>query len=401
MNTKLSWIFVAALSAASVSVSALEQHAPAPAPAKACLNVAAWTVPDGEHFRAAGTAEVLTRIVKRDVVLLGEYHDDVDDHRWQLQTLAVLFALQPNMVIGFEMFPRRVQPVLDRWVAGKLTDRQFLEQSEWDKGWNMPTELYMPLFQFARINRIPMVALNIDQTLSKAIAEKGWDAIPETEREGVGRAAAPSDAYRDLLFEIHRGHILAQGKDGMKTRKSDSAFRYFVESQTTWDRAMAEALSRQRAGREKPLAVGIMGSGHIRFGYGVPHQLHALGIKNVGTLLPLPFDYDCDEVRAGLADAVFTLPEQAAAKPEPPRLGVRLEENEDGVRIAQVTADSLAEKSGLKSGDRLLAVAGLPAKNAASVISSVREQPPGTWLPLRVQRGDQMLELVVKFPPAP
>ena len=66
------------------------------------------------------------------------------------------------MVIGFEMFPRRVQPALDRWVAGELTEAEFLQQAEWGKVWSMPAELYLPLFHFARMNRIPMLALNID-----------------------------------------------------------------------------------------------------------------------------------------------------------------------------------------------------------------------------------------------
>ncbi len=128
-------------------------------------------------------------MAKKDVVLLGEQHDEDDDHRWQLQVLAALHAQRPDMVIGFEMFPRRAQPVLDDWVAGKLTVRQLLEQSQWDSVWKLPPELYLPLFQFARINRIPMVALNVDRKLTRAIAEKGWDAIPVAEREGVGRAA--------------------------------------------------------------------------------------------------------------------------------------------------------------------------------------------------------------------
>ena len=401
MSMKPSWIFATILACITVSADVLGQPAIAPHPLPTCLNAATWTLLDGERFRTAPTGEVLTRLAKRDVVLLGEYHDVDDHHRWQLQTLAALQALQPNMVIGFEMFPRRAQPVLDRWVAGKLTEKQFLEQSEWDKIWNLPAELYMPLFQFARINRIPMVALNVDQKLSKAIAEKGWDAVPEIEREGVGRAAPPSGAYRDLLFEIHRQHVSAGGKDSVKSRKSDSTFLHFVESQTTWDRAMAEALARQRAASDKPLVVGIMGSAHIRFGYGVPHQLRALGIKDVGTLLALPADEDCADLGAGLADAVFALPAHAIAKAEPPRLGVRLEDHEDGVRIAQVTADSLAEQSGLKTGDRVLEIRGLPAKKAASMIAAVRQQPAGTWLPLRVQRGDQTLEVVIKFPSKP
>ena len=407
MKPKLPWIVAAALAAGTVGfglAGAHEAHAGASSPAQACLNPAAWMALDGERPRLTSAAAVLAGMAKRDVVLLGEHHDEDDHHRWQVQALAALHAQRPNMVIGFEMFPRRVQPVLDRWVAGELTLGQFLEQSDWDEVWSMPAELYLPLFQFARINRIPMLALNVEQKLNKAITEKGWDAVPEAEREGVGRAAAPPEAYRDFLFGVHREHATLGGKDGAKAQKTDRAFRYFVESQTTWDRAMAEALARplgRGPAADKPLVVGVMGSGHIRFGHGVPHQLRDLGVKNVGTLLPMPADADCKKIRAGLADAVFVLPKLAMAKPEPPRLGVRLEQNEGGVRIAQVTADSLAERTGLKSGDRLVEVAGLPATKMTPVIASIRRQPGGTWLPMRVKRGEETLDLVVKFPAKP
>jgi uncharacterized iron-regulated protein len=389
---------------ASVTVGAHAIDASPAAPAQACLTPAAWSMPDGGRFRAVSASAVLTASAKRNVVLLGEAHDDDDHHRWQLQALAALYALRPDMVIGFEMFPRRLQPVLERWVAGELTLRQFLEQSEWDAVWSVSFELYLPLFQFARINRIPMVALNVDNKLNKTITEKGWDAVPQAEREGVGRAAPPSAAYRDFLFEVYREHTAMHGHDVSKAHKTDNAFRYFVESQTTWDRAMAEALARRMlpaAAGGKPLVVGIIGSGHVRFGYGVPHQLRDLGVNNVGTLLPLAADADCKELRSGLADAVFALPSQASAKPEPPRLGVQLEQNEDGVRIAVITAGSLAELSGLKIGDRLLELGGMAVKKVTPVIASIRQQPAGSWLPLRLQRGNATLELVIKFPPKP
>ncbi len=160
-----------------------------PTGAQTCLDPAAWTMLDSGQPRRAGVSAVLTEMAKKDVVLLGEQHDEDDDHRWQLQVLSALHAQRPDMVIGFEMFPRRAQPVLDNWVAGNLTVRQLLEQSQWDSVWKLPPELYLPLFQFARINRIPMVALNIDRKLTRTIAEKGWDAVPAAEREGVGRAA--------------------------------------------------------------------------------------------------------------------------------------------------------------------------------------------------------------------
>ena len=75
-----------------------------------------------------------------------------------------------------------------------------------------------------------------------------------------------------------------------------------------------------------------------------------------------------------------------------------MEENAGAVRIVDVTAGSLAEKTGLKAGDQLVEVAGLPVQRMLSVIASIRLQPAGTWLPMRVKRGDDTLELVVKFP---
>jgi hypothetical protein len=76
---------------------------------------------------------VLARAAAAEIVLLGEQHDDEDHHRWQAQVLAGLHALRPDMVIGFEMFPRQVQPALERWVAGELTVPAFLAQTAWDR----------------------------------------------------------------------------------------------------------------------------------------------------------------------------------------------------------------------------------------------------------------------------
>lgn len=398
MNPGLLRRLAVAVACAAVGAGA---EAVAAEPAAACLAAAAWTTLDGARPRSASAPVVLAAMAKKDVVLLGEQHDDEDNHRWQLQVLAALHAQRPDMVIGFEMFPRRAQPVLDRWVAGELTARELLEQSQWETVWKLPAELYLPLFQFARINRIPMAALNVDQKLIRAIADKGWDAVPAAEREGVGRAAPASPAYRDFLFEVYGEHAAIHVKDGARPLPTDGAFDRFVESQTAWDRAMAEALARRvapAAARDRPLVVGVMGSGHIRFGYGVPQQLRDLGVKSVGTLLPVAVGLDCKDLAPGLADAVFALPEAARAKPEPPRLGVRLEEKDGVVRIVDVTAGSLAERTGLKAGDQIVEVAGLPVTRTVRVIASIRTQPAGTWLPLRVKRGDDTLELVVRFP---
>jgi len=302
------------------------------------------------------------------------------------------------MVIGFEAFPRKAQPVLDQWVAGQLTAKQFLERVEWEKVWNMASELYMPLFDFARMNRLPMVALNVERTLTAAISKQGWDAVPAERREGVSRPATPSSAYENHLFDVYKQHVAANKGT---TSRSDPGFRNFVQSQTTWDRAMAEALAARLKGASgtQPLVVGIMGAGHVRHGYGVIHQLRDLGVTNVGGLIPTDGHTDCGELKAGYADAVFAVPTTPAEHTPPPRLGVRLELADGSVRVVEVEPNSLADKTGVKAGDRIVSVAGSPASAVSNVVAAVRGALPGTWLPLQVRRGDSNVELIVKFPP--
>jgi uncharacterized iron-regulated protein len=363
----------------------------------ACPPPPSWLRLDGARAASASFGEVIDDMAARDVVLLGEQHDNADHHRWQLHTLAALRARRPDMVIGFEMFPRRGQAVLDRWVAGELTPEGFLAEVGWEEVWGLPAHLYLPLFEFARMHRIPMLALNVERKLTASIAEKGFDAVPEREREGVSRPAAAPPEYLDELFEVYRSHAGVQGRNPETATKADAAFLHFVEAQQTWDRAMAQVLAaRKPAAGNKPLAVGIVGSGHVRYGHGIPLQLRDLGIASVGTLLPLD---DCAQVKPGLADAAFLLPKTLAAKPPPPRLGVRLEQHGNSVRIVEVTQGSLAERSGLQAGDTVVSAAGREISRVGALIDAVRGPPEGTWLPLEVKRGEQTREVLVKFPP--
>jgi uncharacterized iron-regulated protein len=371
---------------------------PAHANDGACVPVGEWLAPGAKRL-AAG--DVLARAAKASVVLLGETHDSAEHHRWQLQTIAALHAARPNMVLGFEAFPRRVQPALDRWVAGELNEAEFLQQSDWRNVWRMDPQLYLPLFHFARMNRIPMVALNVEQSLTREITQKGYDAVAPEKREGVGRPAPPTDAYLDWLAPIWSQHERPGGKPA-KADRNDPEFRRFVESQQTWDRAMAEVLAAAAKRSGAPLVVGIMGTGHINHGFGVPHQLKALGVTDVVTLLPWDRTAPCKNLVAGLADAVFGV--AAPAGPgagQRPRLGVYLETGQDGVRIRQVEKGSVAEAAGIRDGDVVTEMAGVPAKQVSDLVEVVQRQAPGTWLPVKVRRGSETLELIAKFPAQP
>lgn len=258
-----------------------------------------WLDPsEGDTFDHAG----LMRLMRgKEAVLLGETHDRYDIHRWQLHVTAALHALDPNIVVGFEMFPRRVQGALDSWVAGELGVDEFLKASEWETVWRFDPALYLPIFHFCRQFRVPMKALNCRRALVTEVGKLGWDAIAEADRDGVTPAKPATMAYRKYLFDVTGG----ARPDREAKSAADPAFDRFVRAQQTWDRAFACGIADVRRADDPPLVVGIIGRGHLEYFHGTPFQLADLGIADVAVLLTS--DGDFDPAQAGIADAVFRL----------------------------------------------------------------------------------------------
>jgi len=369
-----------------------------------CAPVGRWSTSAGD---ATTTEAIVGRALRAGIVLLGESHDSAEHHRWQLQTLTALHVRQPQMVIALEMFPRRLQPVLDRWVAGGSSEAEFLREAAGSDGGGFDLALYLPIFHFARMNRVPLVAVNVDRSLTREVAEKGFAAVPAERREGIGVPAPALPAYEDMLLDSWREHAPPDQAD-RPARRDDVQFRRFVESQLVWDRAMAQGISDALESRPGTVVAALMGSGHVEHGWGVAHQLRALGRPAPLMLMPFDRSGDCAELAAGMADAVFGVAAPAApaplsphASPPRPRLGVRLEATEDGVRLSEVTPGSVAERAGLRAGDLLVSVAGRTPMLPIEVAAAVMRQPAGTWLPIVVRRDDQELEFVARFPAEP
>jgi uncharacterized iron-regulated protein len=388
------------MGACAIGVSAAAIFAaaaiPAAAPARAgeaCAPAGAWSVPGGGRI---ATQDILARAAAARVVLLGESHDNADHHLWELQTVAALAALRPKIALGFEMFPRRVQGALERWVAGELSEQEFLQASDWSRVWSYDAAFYLPLFHFARLNRVPMLALNVERELVRAVGAKGLAGVPLEQREGVSTPAPASKSYLEHLFEAYAQH--PDRKEPAPAR-TDPAFHRFVEAQLVWDRAMAQVLVDAVLRNPDALTIGIMGSRHIAHGEGVAHQIESLGVKSIVSLLPWDAGDDCAGFSAGFASAVFGLPPaRPTTAPTPPRLGIQIRSAPDGVLVAAVVAGSIAETAGLRADDVLVEVAGAPVKTADEVRALVVRMAPGTWLPLKARREGEMLELTAKFP---
>jgi len=232
-------------------------------------HVAQWLKPvSGEVLQVE---QVFDQLASTRIVLLGEAHTTAAHHYWQQYMLSGLHSRNANLIVGFEMLPRRVQAALDDWVAGKLTEKEFLEQSEWQKVWGYDADLYLPLLRFVRLHRLPAIALNIDRELVSLVGQQGWQALSDEQRMGLAKPAPASDDYRDSLARLYAyKQTLINASEGEDAAEPDleeisrsDEFSNFVDAQLTWDRAMAEALAAAHRRDPKAIVVGIVGRGHL------------------------------------------------------------------------------------------------------------------------------------------
>ena len=238
-----------------------------------------WTMPaTGARL---GHAAALDRLAAARVVLLGERHTEAADHRWQAAVLAGLAARTEKLVVGFEMFPRHAQPALDAWTEGRTDEAGFLRDAGWRTVWGYDPALYRPLFDLCRDLRLPMRGLNVDRPIVSLVGRDGWGALPAAERAWMTPARPASAAYRRYLFAVTGG----ARPDRAATGPEDPAFDRFVRAQQTWDRAFACAIAAALDECPGALVVGIVGRGHLEYGYGTPDQLAHLGIGPVRVAL--------------------------------------------------------------------------------------------------------------------
>lgn len=257
-----------------------------------CPNPGEWW----QARQAVPNSELLAQAAQQQVVLLGERHDAIDHHRWQLSTLAGLYALRNDMVIGLEMLPRHVQPVLDDWVAGALSENELLKQTQWQETWGFDPALYLPILHFARLQQIPLIALNITPALRQRLSVEGFENIPADQRHHIPAPLDASATYKARLQEAFEQHAMDMDDSEQLTR--------FINAQLSWDVAMAHGLAEEAL--QGHLAVGLMGLGHVIYNEGVVHQLGGMGLDYALSLLPWELD-ECEAPDPDLADAIFIL----------------------------------------------------------------------------------------------
>lgn len=233
----------------------------------------------GVLFRVSSGAEIPLQKMVEDlttarVVFVGEEHDNRAHHAAQLSVVQALAGAGAEVAVGLEMFRADAQADLDRWVAGRLGQRQFYEvyADNWARRlW----PLYSDIFFHARQERIPLVGLNLPRALVAQVAREGFDALAREDKDALGVVRCDVDErYQQII-------ALVLGRKDQKSR----AFHRFCEAQILWDTAMAQNALRFLEANPKHVLVVLAGTFHA-WKHGIPEQLRRLSPLPYRVILP-------------------------------------------------------------------------------------------------------------------
>ena len=93
-------------------------------------------------------AEMAENFVDYDVVFFGEFHDQDVLHELEYEMLQQLYAIHGDkLVLSLEMFEADNQFVLNEYLAGRITEEEFLAKS---RPWPRYKTDYRQLVEFAK-----------------------------------------------------------------------------------------------------------------------------------------------------------------------------------------------------------------------------------------------------------
>lgn len=332
--------------------------------------------------------ELIARLSSASIIYVGEIHTSAQDHEVQLQILEKLARGGKCVELGMEMFPVSEQAILDRYVRGDMTEDEFLKETRWDKVWGFPYPLYRGLIDFQKSRHLPVLGLNAPNEVVRKIAHKGLGSLTPAERSQVAREFHLDDPRNSTRL---REQFMAHAKDHIKD------FESFLEAQLAWEETMAQTLADNLEKLDgKCQIMVVIGKGHINDRLGVPYLTAIRKPHEYKTVAPIPLDYPDATTDPDIADYVVITAKSEA--PPRPRLGVTIRPTAPGrgLEIIDILPGTPASASGLRAGDIILSVNGLPVKNAAEIQQALSGDGPLYQILIERNRKEMNISVTIE-----
>ena len=259
-----------------------------------------------------------------DVIYLGEEHHNRSHIEAALTVLRSLINRGRRPVLAMEMFGWEGQPALDDYLLSKEPVRlEFLERVGWKQNWGGAFEDYEPLVQFAKDQRLQVLAMNPPKMLIRQVVKSGLAQAkeqPEWRQWGMEQEAIVDDPdYRSrILSQLQACHGGGAPED----------YQTMYEASMVRDEGMAKTITsavtrvRVTGDQAQGPVVSYTGGGHVQYRLPVPNRVARRvqdGLKDV-TIYMATFEQEraaelYQLMQEGIADFVWLTPPGSQGAP--------------------------------------------------------------------------------------
>jgi uncharacterized iron-regulated protein len=167
-----------------------------------------------------------------DVLFFGEEHNDSIGHYLEAELFKKIAIAYPGKAaLTMEMFHTDVQPVIDEYLQGVISEKNFIKEG---RAWNNYKD-YKAMIEYAKANQIDVIGGNAAARYSNAVTRGGLtilQQLPASSKQFF--APLPIDTatgrYNDKFLETLGGHSMG----GMKV----------YQTQNFWDATMAWSIAK-------------------------------------------------------------------------------------------------------------------------------------------------------------
>jgi hypothetical protein len=112
------------------------------------------------YSRIASQRELVEAVKEADIVYCGDYHTLAQAQRTPLRILEQVIKERKEIILCLEVVMAKHQNHLDDYLADKITETEFLKRIDYAHTWGFTWSRYKPFFDFAKKEKIPVVAIN-------------------------------------------------------------------------------------------------------------------------------------------------------------------------------------------------------------------------------------------------
>jgi uncharacterized iron-regulated protein len=214
---------------------------------------------------------LVTALQEADVVFVGEQHDDPSGHAFQdtlLKAVQARYGLLRPVALSLEMFERDVQYILDEYLTGQITERHFLASS---RPWEHYATDYRPMVEFAKAQRLPVLAANAPRRYVNRVSRLGATALDTLSAHA--RQFLPPLPFPEATPAYQAKWQKLMGGDSTQAAMPHGNMGFMLASQSLWDAGMAWSIHEHLQQHPDALVLHMAGAFHVEGRTGTPEAL--------------------------------------------------------------------------------------------------------------------------------